>query len=93
MPPAGAAPSRICCSARSLAAFASGDADANAAFVARPNGKWLCDLYLLARMRLHALGVERIAGGEFCTYGERERFYSYRRERNTGRMASLIWIV
>jgi polyphenol oxidase len=75
-----------------VAAFTSGDADARAAFVARPNGKWLCDLYLLARMRLHALGVERIAGGGFCTYGERERFYSYRRERNTGRMASLIWL-
>jgi YfiH family protein len=75
-----------------VAAFASGDADARAAFVARPNGKWLCDLYLLARMRLHALGVERISGGGFCTYGEDERFYSYRRERNTGRMASLIWL-
>lgn len=75
-----------------VAAFARDDGGA-AAFVAHASGKWLCDLQLLARLRLRRLGVERIAGGEFCTFTDEQRFYSYRRERNTGRMASLIWIV
>ncbi|HEY1773128.1 MAG TPA: peptidoglycan editing factor PgeF [Gammaproteobacteria bacterium] len=55
-------------------------------------GKWWCDLYLLARLRLEALGVESIHGGDFCTYKERERFFSHRRDGQCGRMATLIWI-
>lgn len=76
-----------------VAAFTHADEEAGAAFVARPDGKWLCDLYALARIRLRRLGIGRIFGGGFCTFTDAERFYSYRRERDTGRMASLIWIV
>ncbi len=50
------------------------------------------DLYALARAELAALGVSAVYGGNFCTYEEEARFYSYRRDQNTGRMASLIWI-
>jgi hypothetical protein len=73
------------------AAFVSLDAGAADAFVARPHGKWLCDLYALARRRLAAMGVTRVFGGDRCTFTEPDVFYSFRRERETGRMASLIW--
>ena len=53
--------------------------------------KWLADLYTLARIRLAALGVTRVHGGGSCTYSD-TRFYSYRREARTGRMASVIWM-
>lgn len=62
------------------------------AFVRNGDGKWLADLYSLARQRLAACGVTGIFGGGWCTHGEPERFYSFRREGNTGRMASLIWL-
>ncbi|OAJ56415.1 hypothetical protein A6V36_07850 [Paraburkholderia ginsengiterrae] len=69
------------------------DATANA-FVAHPQnpGKYLADLPALARLRLQTLGVTRIVGGDMCTVTLRERFYSYRRDRDTGRMAALIWL-
>jgi YfiH family protein len=73
------------------AAFVFADAGAADAFVAKPNGKWLCDLYALARRRLAALGVNRVSGGDRCTFSEPNTFFSYRREHETGRMASLIW--
>lgn len=65
-----------------------------AAFVARPeaSGKYLADLAALARLRLDALGIRRVSGGDMCTVSQRERFYSYRRDRITGRMAALIWL-
>lgn len=53
--------------------------------------KWLCDLYLLARQRLAALGIRQVSGGDLCTLSDERRFYSYRRDGRTGRMASLIW--
>jgi len=73
-------------------AFVEQHAEASDAFAARSNGRWLADLYWLARIRLGALGVSAVYGGEFCTFSDRERFYSYRRDQVTGRMASLIWL-
>ncbi|PRX31515.1 hypothetical protein B0G75_105300 [Paraburkholderia sp. BL18I3N2] len=69
------------------------DATANA-FVEHPHnpGKYLADLPALARLRLQRLGVTRIVGGDLCTVTQRERFYSYRRDRETGRMAAMIWL-
>ncbi len=55
-------------------------------------GKWMMDMYSIARLQLAVAGVEQIYGGQFCTYTDTERFYSYRREGQTGRMASLIWL-
>ncbi len=67
-------------------------AQTEAAFVSRPNGKWLCDLFALARLRLDALGVTQVSGGGLCTVSDPTRFYSYRRDGKTGRMAALIWL-
>lgn len=63
-----------------------------AAFVANGPGKWLADIYALARARLRSLNFGYIGGGDYCTVNETERFFSYRRDGITGRMASLIWI-
>lgn len=54
--------------------------------------KWWCDLYGLARERLAGAGVTRIHGGGFCTYTDNDRFFSYRRDGVTGRMATTIWL-
>jgi YfiH family protein len=69
------------------------DSAAAKAFTSIANGKWLGDLYLLARQRLNALGVTRIYGGGECTVTDARCFYSFRRDKVTGRMASLIWRV
>ncbi len=58
---------------------------------ARP-GHWLLDLYAVARHRLKREGVQSVFGGGFCTFSEPQRFYSYRRDGSTGRMAALIWL-
>jgi polyphenol oxidase len=55
-------------------------------------GKWLADLPSLARDRLHAAGVADVSGGAWCTVSEPSRFFSFRRDRVTGRMAACIWI-
>lgn len=73
-------------------AFLAHSAEAAAAFAAKENGKWLADLFRLATQRLNASGVLRVFGGGQCTFSQAERFYSFRREKTTGRMASLIWI-
>jgi YfiH family protein len=74
------------------AAFVAVDGAASEAFVPSAEGKWRCDIYRLARQRLARLGIRRIAGADFCTVSEPQRFFSYRREGVTGRMASLIWL-
>ncbi len=73
-------------------AFIAHDAVAAAAFKPSPGGRWLADIYQLARQRLEVVGVTAVYGGGCCTYSDTERFYSYRRDGVTGRMASLIWI-
>jgi polyphenol oxidase len=74
------------------AAFTATDVDAASAFVANARGRWQCDLYALARRRLTAIGVSGIYGSGWCTFAESERFFSYRRSGQCGRMAALIWI-
>jgi hypothetical protein len=74
------------------AAFMAHDPGAGTAFVAASPGKWLCDIYALARQRLAALGVASVHGGGACTVGDSGRFYSYRRDGRTGRMAALAWL-
>jgi len=63
-------------------------------FVAVPNkhGKYLVNLYSLARARLKLFGIHRVDGGGSCTYLDQDHFYSYRRDGITGRFASFIWI-
>jgi YfiH family protein len=77
-----------------LTAFTKRDAEARAAFmpVAGQSGKYLADIYNLARTILRKAGVARIHGGGLCTVTDQRRFYSYRRDKTTGRMASLIWL-
>ncbi|MHB8406087.1 MAG: peptidoglycan editing factor PgeF [Gammaproteobacteria bacterium] len=65
---------------------------AEQAFESTGTDKWLCDLYLLASRRLRHTGIRYIYGGGFCTYTDQERFYSYRRDGECGRMATLIWL-
>ncbi|HQT71691.1 MAG TPA: peptidoglycan editing factor PgeF [Thiobacillus sp.] len=72
--------------------FVAQHPQAAAAFVAHASGKWLADIYLLARIRLQGIGVQAIYGGGNCTFTDSERFFSYRRDGVTGRMASLIWL-
>lgn len=72
-------------------AFIATDAGAAAAFRPSPAGRWLADIYLLARRRLQIVGITEVYGGGECTYTDAARFYSYRRDGQTGRMASLIW--
>lgn len=74
------------------AAFLERDAAAEAAFAPTRPGHWLLDLYVVARQRLRARGVERIFGGGYCTYSDAERFYSYRRDGSSGRMAAFVWL-
>ncbi len=74
-------------------AFLAHDRGAAEAFINNGQpGKWLADLYMLARRRLVRAGVARIYGGGLCTWTDRERFYSYRRDGVTGRFASMIWL-
>lgn len=75
-------------------AFVAKDVAMQTAFKAiagRP-GKYFADIYQLARQTLANVGVTQVSGGKYCTLSELKRFYSYRRDGVTGRMASLIWL-
>jgi polyphenol oxidase len=73
-------------------AFLKHDRIAEAAFVQHVPGKWYADLFELVRQRLQRAGIASIHGGGMCTYSDTARFFSYRRDRTTGRMAALIWL-
>jgi YfiH family protein len=64
-----------------------------AAFTRNSGQRWQCDLYELARLRLEGQGLSEISGGEWCTYADSSRFFSYRRDGRCGRMAAFIWLV
>ena len=73
-------------------AFMEKDPQAAEAF--QPSGeKYLADIYQLARQRLNSVGVTQIFGGDRCTFTEKGDFFSYRRDKTTGRMASFIWLI
>lgn len=73
-------------------ALLANDPAAACCFVANDRGRWQADLYALARRRLAAAGVTDIYGGGYCTYADRERFFSYRRSQDCGRMVSFVAI-
>lgn len=73
------------------AAFLSKSHDYSSAFNKYADEKWLADIYTLAKIELAKLGLEKIYGGNFCTVSDEERFFSFRRDKVTGRMATLIW--
>ncbi len=73
-------------------AFVALDPGAVAAFKPSGPGKWLADIYLLARQRLARQGVTTVFGGTFCTVSDSDRFFSHRRDGQTGRMGSMIWL-
>jgi purine-nucleoside/S-methyl-5'-thioadenosine phosphorylase / adenosine deaminase len=72
--------------------FVANDPTSSEAFKIKDPQHYLADIYLLARQRLQKNNVHKVFGGDFCTVSEKERFFSYRRDGITGRMASMIWI-
>lgn len=74
------------------AVFVDADQQAAAAFIPGQPGKYLADIYALARLRLKALGISQIYGGDRCTYSEPGQFFSYRRDGVTGRQGTFIWL-
>ncbi|MGX9719349.1 peptidoglycan editing factor PgeF [Stenotrophomonas acidaminiphila] len=101
-PPAGvvawlgpaAGPARYEIGADVRDAFLAHSADAAAAFTATRPGHWRVDLYALARQRLQAAGMAPAAihGGDQCTLADPARWFSHRRDRRSGRMATLVWM-
>jgi polyphenol oxidase len=86
-------PSRFEVGADVLQAFgAEGVSPALQHFKAHSPTKWMADLPALARDRLAQAGVVNVGGGEWCTFSEASRFFSFRRDRITGRMVAAIWI-
>jgi YfiH family protein len=72
-------------------AFVKQSANFAAGFKQKNQNKYLADIYQLATIELATMGVTQVYGGDFCTVTDKERFYSYRRDGETGRMATLIW--
>lgn len=72
--------------------FLQHDKQAQHAFKKINKNKWLANIYLLAKQRLWSCGITNIYGGDFCTFTNSDHFFSYRRDGETGRMASLIWL-
>jgi YfiH family protein len=72
-------------------AFVQKSAAFGKAFIEQSKDKWLADIYQLARIELAALGINKVFGGDFCTVTDAQYFYSYRRDQQSGRMATLIW--
>lgn len=70
--------------------FLAHDKNAESAFT--PNKKWQADIYALAKLQLKKCNIQQIYGGDHCTYNQSDLFYSYRRDKITGRMASIIWL-
>ncbi|MBA2483543.1 MAG: peptidoglycan editing factor PgeF [Nitrosomonas sp.] len=78
-----------------LEAFVKHDKKSRLAFAPHPEkrgDKWLANIFLLARQRLATVGITDIYSDEICTYSNPTRFFSYRRDGDTGRMAALIWL-
>lgn len=73
------------------AAFIAKDAQSVIAFTQKGD-KWLADLYTIAKQRLDNSGITQVYGGGECTYSDAEKYFSFRRDGVTGRMASLIWL-
>jgi len=71
-------------------AFLAADPAATELFTPNSRQRWQADLYGLARKRLSACGIEGVYGGHWCTFADAERFYSYRRASDTGRMVSFV---
>ena len=74
-------------------AFLTHDPMASSCFETNARGRWQADLYGLARQRLNAAGVLAVSGGEYCTYSDEKRFYSYRRNPDCGRLVSFIGLL
>lgn len=62
------------------------------AFLFQYEDKWLADLYLIAKKQLQKLGITHIYDCDLCTFDDKEQFFSYRRDKTTGRIATLIWM-
>lgn len=74
-------------------AFVKHDASAALHFSPRAApGKFLCDMYSIARLRLGAMGISAVTGGDYCTLDQSDLFFSHRRNPLTGRMAAFVWI-
>ena len=74
-------------------AFIAQDGQAHSAFRPHTEKKYLADIYQLARQRLANVGVHQVFGGDRCTFNDKDNFFSYRRDKVTGRMASFIWLI